>query len=109
MHKILCFISAILDDTRFAYEFHDGSVLHISWDNPTNTLRDSFAYVVSVTVMSTGEMVEKHIAFGLHSTPHVDFQLSQYTCKQVNISIHIFNSNESISRVVTPPACTCVT
>ena len=110
MYKILCFNSA-LDDTKLAYEFHDDSVLHVSWDNPTNTLRDSFTYVVSVTVVSTGEMVEqpRTIAFGVHSTPHVDLQLSQYTCEQVNISIHIFNSNESISRVVTPPACTCVT
>jgi hypothetical protein len=97
---------AILDDTRLAYEFHNDSVLHVSWDNPTNTLRDSFTYVVSVTVVSTGEMVEqpRTIAFGVHSTPHLDFQLSQYACEQVNISVHIFHSNASISRVVTPPA-----
>ena len=107
MYKILYFVSAKLDDTTFALEFHNDSVLHISWDNPTNTLRDSFTYVVSV---NTEEMVEQTtIAFKVHGTPHVDLQLSRYTCRQVNISIHIFNSNESVSRVVTPPACTCVT
>ena len=111
MQKILCFISAKLDDTTFALEFHNDSVLHVSWDNPTNTLRDPFIYVVSVTVVSTGEMVEqpRTIAFGVHSTPHLDFQLSQYACEQVNISVHIFHSNASISRVVTPPACMCAT
>ena len=101
--------SAIFDETTLMCEIHDDSVLHVSWENPTNTLRDTFTYVVSATVVRTGEMVEqpscRTIAFGVDSKPHVDFQLSQYACEQVNISIHIFNSNESISRVVTPPSC----
>ena len=99
--------SAILDETTLMFEIHSDYVLHVSWDNPTNTLSGSFTYVVSATVVSTGEMVEqpRTIAFGADSKPHVDYQLHQYVCEQVNISIHIFNSNESISRVVTPPAC----
>ena len=96
-----------LNETTLLCEIHDDSILHVSWDNPTNTLRDTFTYVVSATVVRTGEMVEQPttIAFDVDSKPHVDLQLSHYACEQVNISIHIFNSNESISRVVTPPAC----
>ena len=58
-------------------------------------------------MVETGEMVEepRTIAFPVDITPHVDIDLNQYTCEEVNISIHIF-SNESVSQVATPPACT---
>ena len=105
--SINIFISANLNVIALETEIGDDSVLHVNWDNPNNTLRDSFTYVVSATVVETGEMVEepRTIAFAVDITPHVDIDLNQYTCEEVNISIHIFNSNESISQVVTPLAC----
>ena len=108
MYRIFCIHSAKLDESTLVFNIREDSAVHIEWDNPTNILRGSFTYVVSATVVSTGETVEQYrttIAFGADSKPHVDFELRQYACEQVNISIHIFNSNESISRVVTPPAC----
>ena len=93
-----------LDETTLALEVHDNTIFRVSWDSPT----ENILYVVSATVVSTGEVVEQPriVAFEVDSKPHVDFQLSKYTCEQVNISIHIFNSNESMARVVTPSACT---
>ena len=102
------FVAEKLNTSTLRTEIDDDSVLHVDWDNPQNTLRDSFTYVVSATVVEIGEMVEepRTIAFAVNITPHVDIDLNQYTCEEVNISIHIFNSNESISQVVTPLACT---
>ena len=99
---------AKLNGTTLETKIDDDSVLHVIWDNPKNTLRDSFIYVVSATVVKTGEMVEepRTIAFAIDTIPHIDIELIHYTCEQVNISIHVCNSNEGISQVVTPPACT---
>lgn len=84
----------------------DGSTVHISWDNPANTLRNSFTYVVEATVVSTGEIVaEKIVPFAIQDTPFIAFHLNQYTCEEVKCKVHIFNSNESVSRVIKLPAC----
>lgn len=82
------------------------SSVHIKWDNPTNTLRDSFTYVIDATLVSTGERVaEKTVPAAIDNVPFVTLDLIQYTCEEVEVLVYIFNSNESISQVVTVPAC----
>ena len=84
----------------------DDSSVHIAWDNPTNTLRNSFTYIIHVTLVSTGKSVaEQTVPAAIGDAPFVIFDLHHYTCEEVELSVYIFNSNESISQVVTVPAC----
>ena len=84
----------------------DDSSVHITWDNPTNTLRNSFTYIIYATLVSTGKRVaENTVLAAIGDAPFITFDLHQYTCEEVELSVYIFNSNESISQVVTVPAC----
>ena len=98
--------SARLDNNTLMCTLLDDSSVHITWNNPTNILRDSFTYTIYVTLVSTGKRVaNKTVPAAIGDVPSVTFDLHQYTCEEVELSVYIFNTNKSISQVVTVPAC----
>ena len=87
------------------YESLEDSTVLITWQQPLNTLRDSFTYVVIATVVSSGVTIEIEKAFAIDDTPLVEFDLKAYSCEEVKFTISIFNRNRNISLVRTLPAC----
>lgn len=102
----LCHTADTLDDNTLFYEIDDKSNIAMNWSNPSNTLSDQFVYMVRAQLVSSGELVaEETVVITKDSVPTVELSLSQYICQQINITIEIFNTNISISKVVAPPAC----
>ena len=94
------------DSLRVDY-LANSSTITISWENPTNTLSDSFKYIVSVIKMTTEEIVkETMVVFIKNSMPVATTSiLRQYTCEKLNISVRIIDNFGSIYEVVTLPKC----
>ena len=79
--------------------------LVIGWNNPRYSPYSYFAYVVSAVLVSSGEAVaQETVVVAKGSWPLVEFSLHQYTCEEVNISVQVFNSNKSISKLTHIPA-----
>jgi hypothetical protein len=96
---------ARLDEDSVVLVIGNDSSVSISWENPTNTQSESFSYDVSAVVVGTGEMVAlEQVVVSEHDTPVKKLYLGQYVCEQVNISVLIFNTAESISKIVNVPA-----
>ena len=96
-------------DVKYPSKSHD--TLLITWENPTNTLQNSFTYTINVKVNSSGVIIVEELnAYTREQVPSMKFDIKQqewqeHACEKIVLTVTIFNSNQIISREGRIPAC----